>query len=259
MLGRCDSLADAFTRLLAEACDADRVVTFLHVPKCFGTAVTEHARRLFPGLRLDGGHRALLERHVPTGDPLFLSSIRSPAARFKSIVLHALRDNRPDGFCAADKFPVLSGFLRRPTAAGLRSYLAEEYWHASSFFWFRMFLGDDPVGRLRDRVAGPGDGAPSAEERRLIEGWADQVAGSLAICLYDDPDFMRWIPPANAASQFTRLWQRRTTQRVAAIVAEVIAENPGVLRWEQVFYDRCVLRQRERLEAGSVLPARRAA
>lgn len=254
-----DSLADAFTRVLAGACAANRVVTFLHVPKCFGTAVTAHARRLFPDIRLDGGHRALLEGRAPAADPLVLSSIRSPAARFKSIVLHALRDNRPDGFCAADKFPVLSGFLRRPTAAGLRSYLVEEYWHASYFFWFRMFLGDTPLDRLRACAADPAAGTPTADEQRLVEGCADAVTGSLAVCLYDDPDFMRWMPPANAASQFSRLWQRRRTQRVTAIIAEVIAEKPGVLLWEQLFYDRCVTRQRERLEAGATPPLRRCA
>lgn len=247
---RC-SLADAFTETLSAACGTGRRVTFLHVPKCFGTAVAEHARRLFPDLTLDGGHRVLLEGSTPPPGTLLVSSIRNPAKRFKSLVLHALRDNRRNGFCAPERFPLLNAFLRRPTAAGLRAYLAHEYWHASYMHWFRMFLGDSPLGLLRDRAARPGDGRPSAQEHQLLESWADTVFENLAVCLYDDPDFMSWLPAANSAGQPAKIWRRLATQRVSALIDDVVAEDPGVLRWEQAFYDRCVSLQRLRLEAGS--------
>lgn len=244
------NLVDAFTETLARACNTGCRVTFLHVPKCFGTAVAEHAQRLFPDLTLDGGHRILLEGTAPTTGALLVSSIRSPTKRFKSLVLHALRDNRRDGFCDPEKFPLLSAFLRRPTMAGLRAYLAEEYWHASYLRWFHMFLGDIPLGMLRERAARPGDSSPSALECRFIASWSDTVVKHLAVCLYDDPDFMRWLPAANSARQPTGIWGRFSTRRVSALIDNVIAEEPGVLRWEQAFYDRCVSLQRLRLEAG---------
>jgi hypothetical protein len=253
------SLADAFTETLSAACGTGRRVTFLHVPKCFGTAVTEHARRLFPDLNLDGGHRVLLEGSTPTPGALLVSSIRNPAKRFKSLVLHALRDNRRNGFCAPERFPLLSAFLRRPTVAGLQAYLAHEYWHASYMHWFHMFLGDSPLGLLRERAARPGDGRPSAQEHQLLESWADTVLENLAVCLYDDPDFMRWLPETNSASQHTRLRHRLPAHRVATLIDEVVAEDPGVLRWEHTFYDRCVSLQRRRMEAGSAPRPGRAA
>jgi len=244
-------LIEAFTETLSAACGTGSSITFLHVPKCFGTAVAAHARRLFPDLHLDGGHRVLLEGTGPTAGALYISSIRHPALRLKSLVLHGMRDNRRNGFCAPDKFPRLSGFLRWPTAAGLRAYLAEEYWRASYAYWFRMFLGENPVGLLRERAARPGDTHPSAQECQLLESWADRVSGNLALCLYDDPDFMNWLPAANAAGQHTGVWLRLRMRRVSALIDEVIADNPGVLRWEQAFYDRCVSLQRRRLEARS--------
>jgi hypothetical protein len=255
---RC-SLTDVFTETLSAACAAGRSVTFLHVPKCFGTAVTEHAQRLFPDLKLAGGHRVLLEGTVPPAEVLLVSSLRDPAKRFKSLVLHALRDNRRNGFCAPEKFPRLSAFLRWPTVAGLRAYLAEEYWRASYLYWFQMFLGGSAISLLRERAARPEDSNPSAAEYRFIESWADTVVENLSVCLYDDPDFIRWLPEANSASQHTRPRQRLAANRVAALIDAVVAEDPGVLRWEWAFYDRCVSRQRWRLEIGSAPGLSRAA
>lgn len=252
-------LTDAFMETLSAACAAGRSVTFLHVPKCFGTAVTEHAHRLFPGLKLVGGHRVLLEGTVPPAEVLLISSLRDPVKRFKSLVLHSQRDNSRDGFCSPEKFPRLSAFLRRPTPVGLRAYLAEEYWHASYLYWFQMFLGDSAVSLLRERAGHPEDSSPSAVEYQLIESWADTVFENLSVCLYDDADFMRWLPEANSASQHTRLRQRLQAHRVAALIDEVVAEDPGVLRWERAFYDRCVGRQRRRLETGSAAGVSRVA
>lgn len=253
------SLVDAFTATLHAASVTGSGITFLHVPKCFGTAVADHARRLCPGLRLEGGHRALIEAVAPPARAPCVSSIREPFRRFKSLVLHGMRDNREAGFCSPDRFPRLSGFLNRPTAAGLRGYLAEEYWHASYFHWFRIFLGEAPFRLVRERAAGFEGGGHGAVDPGLLESWAEKVLTNLTLCLYDDPAFMNWLPACNAAGQHTRFWLRGKARRVSALIDEVIAEEPAVLRWERIFYERCVGLQRRRLESCTPAVPNRAA
>ena len=255
--GSSRSLVAAVTELLVAAGESGRPVTFLHVPKCFGTSFSLLVSRVFPGVRFSGGHCFLEAARRPAGT-LLVSSVRDPAARLKSVVLHALRDNRPGGFCPPARFPVLTAFLQRPTAAGLREYLSREYHRASILRCLRSLVDAAIANPLLDRVAANVD-TPSTVDLRQIESYADAVMDALAVCLYDDPEFMNWLPLENSAGAQATQRHRPAMRFVAEVCEQVVAQRPGVLQCEQAFYDRCVERQRNRLVGPPTAILRRAA
>jgi len=238
-------LTGAFVDALAAAARRGRRVTFLHVPKCFGTAVVAQARRLFPDLPLDAGHRTLHpEAGAAAPDAVRVTSLRRPAERLRSLVLHAARGNHPGGFCPPERYPLLTAFLVRPTPGRLRAYLAGEYWHASYPHWFRTLLGSGPAEAFRERAATVDARRPDIAA--LLDAAARTVVGAVDLCLHDEPAFLAWLPRANAADEHFPADQRRRRARLERVVAATLAGDPGLLAWEERFYAACVREQQRR-------------